>query len=55
MPNVQPVYLNPAQTKSGSVSLIWFIKKKKKKKNSNFRWKGFSVDKALQLQGISNS
>ena len=30
MPNVQPVYLNPAQTKSGSVSLIWFIKKKKK-------------------------
>ena len=43
----------PDEKKNGSVSLMWFIKKKKK--NSNFRWKGFSVDKALQLQGISNS
>ena len=43
----------PDEKKNGSVSLMRFIKKKKK--NSNFRWKGFSVDKALQLQGISNS
>ena len=55
MPNVQPVYLNPAQTKKKRICFLNVVYKKKKKKNSNFRWKGFSVDKALQLQGISNS
>ena len=54
MPNVQPVYLNPAQTKKKWICFLNMVYKNKKK-NSNFRWKGFSVDKALQLQGISNS
>ena len=42
MPNVSPVYINPAGTKkNGSVSLIWFIYKKKKQISDE---KGFGVE-----------
>ena len=51
MPNVPP-----GTKKNRSVSLVWLLKKKKKKKNLKFlSLKRLSVDKALQLQGISNS
>ena len=47
--------LKPRPDEKWICFLNMVYKEKKKKKNSNFRWKGFSVDKALQLQGISNS